>query len=342
MKNKNTIVILIALVIWAPSCKKDDSETPGINRTEFYIPKGWPQPTYTFTNNSISPSGFLLGKKLFFDPILSRDSSISCSSCHLQHFAFSDSSKQFSVGIGGAIGTRNSPPLFNLAWNNFFMWDGGVNHLEIQPFAPINNPIEMDENLMNVVLKLNSSSSYKNMFLSAFGTDSITSQLLFKAMAQFMGRMISDNSKYDMVKRGQGYFTPSEQSGYTTFKAKCNTCHTEPLFSDQGFRNNGLPIDPVLKDYGRFKATSIPSDSFIFKTPSLRNIELTAPYMHDGRFTTLNEVLDHYENGIYPYSNLDPLLTEGIGLTFIEKQNIIAFLKTLTDYTYINQTLYKY
>lgn len=330
------ILFTTAFLFWLLSCSKSSGDF--VSNNYFQVPEGWPYPQYDFSGNPINYSGFQLGKKLFYDPILSRDSSISCGSCHHQNSAFADGGKAISTGIDGLTGTRNSLTLFNLAWNPDFMWDGGINHIEIQPFAPITNPVEMDESLSIVLSKLNNNSNYKSEFKNAFGTDSITSQLLFKALTQFMGSMVSANSKYDQVKNNSSgiNFTTDEQAGYLLFKSKCESCHREPLFTDFSFRNNGLPIDPTYNDYGRYIITFDPTDSMKFKIPSLRNVMLTSPYMHDGRFATIDQVLDHYQSGIISYSNLDPLLSLGISLTPTERNQLKAFLNTLSDFSFIN------
>jgi cytochrome c peroxidase len=221
------------------------------------------------------------------------------------------------------------------------MWDGGSNHIETQPLAPITNPIEMNENLNHVITKLSASNKYKQLFKNAYGTEEITSQKILKAFAQFQGALYSYNSKYDQYKRHETNFTNEELIGYNIFIQKCNVCHREPLFTDYDFKNNGLPIDPTINDFGREKITGNPTDKFKFKTPSLRNIVITAPYMHDGRFNTLDQVLNHYSNGITITTNIDPLLQNGISLSADEKNNLKAFLLTLTDYKFIQDERFK-
>ncbi|MFM7766924.1 MAG: cytochrome-c peroxidase [Bacteroidota bacterium] len=298
----------------------------------FQIPNGFPTPVYDFNNNEVNRNRFELGRKLFYDPILSRDNSISCGSCHQQAGAFSHIDHRVSHGIDNLNGTRNSPGLFNLAWHNSFFWDGGVNHIEVQPISPIVNPVEMDETLANVVNKLRANNSYRNLFLEAYGSDSITSQMMLKALAQFMSLLVSADSKYDKYVRGEsgGQLTTQELNGLNLFRQKCATCHTEPLFTDLSFRNNGL--DSVFQDDpGRALITQSAADSGKFKVPSLRNISVTYPYMHDGSLNTLDKVLDHYINGVKPSTTLDPSLSGGISLTAQEKSDIISFLRTLTD-----------
>lgn len=304
---------------------------------EFYIPKGWPKPKYDFKNNPLSQSGFELGKTLFYDPWLSADSTISCASCHLSFTAFTHADHKLSHGIQGLIGSRNSPVLINLAWNESFMWDGGVNHLEVQAINPITNPVEMNSPLKEVIKKLNSSSKYKMMFYKTFRDSIVDSQKLLKALAQFTGNLVSYHSKYDSVMRQekQVRFTESEQHGYELFKTYCNNCHTEPLFTNNGFENNGLPMDSVLKDLGRMKITQNPKDSLKFKVPTLRNIEYSAPYFHDGRAAKLKDVIEHYTSGMTSSATLSPQLKNKIELSKQDKKDLIAFLKTLTDKVFL-------
>jgi cytochrome c peroxidase len=300
---------------------------------KFIIPKGWPKPSYDFTKNKITDNGFKLGRKLFFDPLLSRDSTISCSSCHLQFTAFTHADHALSHGINGLKGIRNSPTLFNMAWNTFFMWDGGVNNMEVQPINPITNPVEMDEKLENVVVKLNKSTMYRHKFFLAFGDSMITGQYLLKALAQFTVLLESYNAKYDkyMRKEPGGDMTAQELNGLKIFRKNCSACHTEPLFTNNTLQNNGLAPDTELKDLGRMKITRNKNDSLKFKVPSLRNITVSAPYMHDGRFRNLHQVLDHYVNGITQSATLAKELKAGVSLSDQDKTDIIAFLQTLTD-----------
>jgi len=333
--------IWIFLVVFIYSCKVD----PKINaplpsdKLEEVVPSGWPLPFYTFSQNTISENKFILGRSLFYETMLSKDNTISCGSCHQQFVAFAHADHDVSHGINGLIGTRNSPGLFNLTWHTSFMHDGGVNHIEVQPLAPITNPIEMDENINTVVAKLQASQKYKTLFKNAYESEEVNSQKIFKAMSQFMGLMYSYNSKFDAYKRGETaiQLSEAEARGYSLFQAKCNACHTEPLFSDFNMRSNGLAADPFYKDSGRYKITNLASDIYKFKTPSLRNIAKTGPYMHDGRFTSLKQCLDHYTGGITNMTNIDPLLAGGtLGLSEQDKNDIIAFLLTLTDYKFLN------
>jgi cytochrome c peroxidase len=311
----------------------------------FIVPKGWPEPVYDLSKNPVTPAGFDLGKKLFFDPLLSRDSSTSCSSCHLQATNYTHVDHMLSHGIDGRKGTRNTLSIMNLAWSKTFMWDGGVNHLEVQPLAPITNPVEMDNTLENIVMKLRRSSSYQQKFKKAFGdSTAITGQRVLKALAQFMVSLQTYNSRYDRVMRKEKgiAFTEAEKKGWKLFRQHCASCHKEPLFTTGNYENNGLYPDPKLKDGGRIKITHNPNDSLKFKVPSLRNIEVSYPYMHDGRFPTLELVLTHYTTGIMQSATLAPQLNKPIAMSETEKKDLIAFLKTLTDKEFLRDKRFYY
>ncbi|MEZ4938093.1 MAG: cytochrome c peroxidase [Crocinitomicaceae bacterium] len=295
------------------------------------IPANWPDPVYDFKKNPLSEKGIALGRFLFYDPILSRDSTISCSSCHLSFTAFTHVDHALSHGIEDRIGIRNSPVLINLAWNKSFMWDGAVNHIEVQPLAPISNPLEMDESLQQVAKKLSKNPFYKRLFNESFGDNEITGERILLALAQFQLTLISSNSKYDKVQRGELEFSEQEAKGYQLFRASCASCHQEPLFTNGGFANNGLPVDTILNDIGRMKISLNPSDSLKFKVPTLRNIEFSFPYMHDGRFKSLRQVLDHYEKGIQPHPTLNPEMKSIKKMSKEDKVDLLAFLLTLSD-----------
>jgi cytochrome c peroxidase len=305
----------------------------GDNSVRFVIPENFPKPVYNFAKNPVTPAGFQLGRKLFFDPVLSRDSSTSCSSCHLQFTGFTHVDHALSHGINGLKGTRNSMAIVNAAWSTSFMWDGGVNNLEVQPLNPITSPVEMDNKLANVAGKLNKLPAYKNLFYAAFGDSLVTGQRILKALAQFTVMLESYNSKYDKYMRHEpgGDLTPQEQSGLALFRQHCTACHAEPLFTDYSFQNNGLALDTALKDYGRMRITGNTKDSLKFKVPSLRNVAVSYPYMHDGRFRNLKQVLDHYTSGIVHSATLAKPLLKSMPLSDSDKADIIAFLQTLTD-----------
>jgi cytochrome c peroxidase len=312
------------------------------NPIYFEIPNGFPKPFYDFKNNPLTEEGFELGRQLFYDPNLSKDSTISCASCHLQATGFTHVDHELSHGIDGKIGTRNSLTLQNLAWSKNFMWDGGVNHLDVQAIAPITSDVEMNETLENVVEKLQKSTEYVSLFEKAFGTKKITGQLTLKAISQFIVSLTTSNSKYDKVIRKEVSFTEIEQKGYKLFKIHCATCHQEPLFTNNDFKNNGLEVDITLNDFGRMKITQNPKDSLKFKVPTLRNIEFTFPYMHDGRFKTLNEVVKHYNLGIKHSKTLSKELKKPMNLSDNNRTELIAFLKTLTDKEFLFNNKFSY
>lgn len=331
------VIALILVSIISLNSFKQDLPIFSISKKDIAlkIPKGFPKPNYSFKENKITPDGFLLGRKLFYDPILSKDYFLSCGTCHQQIAAFAHIDHKLSHGVFGKIGIRNVPAIQNLIWKDEFMLDGGINHMDLQPLAPITGETEMGEELSHVLFKLQKDSIYPSLFKKAFGDTSITTERLFKSLSQFVGLMISSNSKYDQVKNGKAYFTTEEQTGYKIFKLKCENCHKEPLFTDNSYQNIGLKVDPTIKDYGRYRITKNPLDSMKFKVPSLRNVEMTYPYMHDGRFNSLEQILMYYAEGKYSGSNIDPSLKKSIGLTKTEQEYLIAFLKTLTDKSFL-------
>jgi len=302
---------------------------------ELKIPKGFPKPIYDFNKNKLTPEGFVLGRKLFYDPILSKDSSISCSSCHQRIAAFAHIDHPLSHGINGMIGKRNVMSLQNLIWRDAFMWDGGVNNLEVQPINPITNPIEMDETLSNVVEKLKHNKEYVEAFYSAFHDNTINSERILKSLAQFTGLMISSDSRLDRYKEGKETFTETELNGLKLFQTKCANCHAGALFTDNSYRNNGLKADTALRDRGRSIITGKDEDNNKFKVPTLRNIEMTYPYMHDGRFRNLQQVINQYADPKNFDKGYDLSLNKIGVLTEKEKGELIAFLKTLTDKVFL-------
>lgn len=301
----------------------------------FSYPAYFPPPVYDFSRNPPDSAKTELGRILFYDPVLSADSTISCASCHSPYNAFAHTDHDLSHGINDQTGTRNAPALFNLAWQREFMWDGAVNHLDVQPLAPISHPKEMGENISSVIEKLNRTAAYRQLFFRAFHDSIATGERMLKALAQFQLTLISAASKYDEVKQGKNTFTEQETRGYVLFRDNCNSCHTEPLFSGYGFANNGLPVDTTLNDYGKWMITRQSKDSLLFKVPSLRNLSYTNPYMHDGRFKRLYEVLNHYTEGISHSSTLSIELKTPVVLTSDEKADLIAFLLTLNDKNFV-------
>ncbi len=345
------IALYISILLIGAACSSDKEDTyVPINtdtnnnnpKLEFKIPSNFPAPTYEVTQNPPTEKGFELGKKLFYDGRLSSDGVVSCGFCHMPEFAFTHHSHIVSHGIDSILGTRNAQPLQNMAFMKEFTWDGAVNHLDLQPIVPITSPVEMNETVGNVIQKLEGIPEYVTLFSEAFDNQEVSPDNMLKALSQFMVLMVSSNSKYDRIERNEGsVFTTDEAQGFELFKAKCASCHSGTLFTDQSYRNNGLPVDPQYNDIGRNRVTALEEDLYKFKVPSLRNIELTYPYMHDGRLKTLNDVLDHYSDGIVDSKTLDPLLKDsedrlGIPITENEKAQIILFLKTLTDDNFVN------
>jgi cytochrome c peroxidase len=321
----NWIAIVFILVVLMQSCKKDGAS----DEFNLVLPSHFPEPHYNFENNPITNEGFFLGRKLFYDPILSVNNTVSCGTCHAPNHAFADHNMPVSFGVFGRRGIRNSPTIFNMLWSTSFMWDGGVNHIEVSGLPAITDENEMAEDIGNVIEKLKNHPDYPKWFKQAFGTDEITDQRMFYALTQFMGALISSNSKYDNYVTGKGNLSQIELEGLQLFRTHCSTCHTEPLFTDYSFRNNGL--DAEFTDWGRARISLIDDDKGKFKVPTLRNIELTYPYMHDGRFANLDQVLNHYSSGIVSSATLDASLASGIPLSNTDKEKLKAFLLTLTD-----------
>lgn len=318
---KQKLIILLSCFVLLTAFSSD--------LVEFIYPDYFPKPEYNFTENPLSINKIELGRALFYDPILSKDSNISCASCHSPYNAFAHTDHDLSHGINDSIGTRNAPALFNLAWGKSFMWDGAIHHLDVQALAPISHPGEMGEDIKNVVIKLQNSQEYPNLFEAAFGSKNITGEHLLKAISQFQLTLVSANSKYDSVRRKESSYTMQENKGYELFKRNCNSCHAEPLFTNNQFERNGLEIDTTLNDFGMMKISNNTKDSAFFKVPSLRNLSYTYPYMHDGRYRKLKDVLNHYTS--------NPSLSRGkaIDLSSNEKADLIAFLLTLDDREFV-------
>ncbi len=337
MKTNKKYIGVLAVAALLTACQPDpsfDVQAVQEENISFTIPEGWPAPAYNFENNTLTNAGFYLGRKLFYDPRLSRDNSTSCGSCHQAFAAFAHAEHDLSHGVDGLLGNRNSPPIFNLNWHTSFFWDGGVNHIESQPINPIQNPVEMDETLPNIIAKISTDEKYRQMFKEAWGDETINSQRIFKSIAQFMGAMVSANSKYDQYTRGNATLTQEEQNGLTVFNNNCATCHKAPLFTDFSYRNNGLKPSTV-NDSGRAHITREAQDMYKFKVPSLRNLKYTAPYMHDGRIKSLEHVLDYYATGIHQSATLDAQLQNGIQLTTQQRSDLLAFLNTLNDESFV-------
>ena len=340
MKN---VFFIFVLIISFTSCSSNEDIYEDINKPiAFEKPSNFPELAYTFNNNALTEKGFELGAKLFFDGRLSRTGIVSCNFCHEQPYAFTHHGHDLSHGVDDLIGRRNAPAVQNMAFQTEYFFDGASNNLEMVSIVPIHNPVEMDENLPSIIAKLKQDPSYVRLFEAAFNDGQINSTNMLKALAQYMTLLISDQSKYDKHVRGEigGTFSILELEGKQIFANKCASCHATDIFTDNTFRNTGLPVNPLLNDLGREEVSGNVNDRYKFKVPSLRNIELTAPYMHDGRFGSLESVLNFYTNGVVDYPNLDPLLKQngvlGISLSTHEKTALIAFLKTLTDYEFVS------
>ena len=346
------LFLFLSILIFILSCKKDKVghvTTPYV----LEIPSHFPDMIIP-ADNPMTVEGVELGRKLFYEKKLSGNNEMACATCHAPANAFSDPN-QFSTGIDGLQGNRNSMALINLGWNTSFFWDGRSISLEEQIIQPVINPIEMHETWMNVVNKLSADINYKNMFFRAFGSAEIDSLKAAKAIAQFLRTMISGSSKYDVMYKYENSLslsadesaiyttiTPSEWAGYDLFKslngADCFHCHNGPLMQVQKFSNNGL--DATFTDNGRGDITGNANDNGKFKVPTLRNIAYSAPYMHDGRFATLDDVINHYSHNIQMSSTIDPLIEfagqGGTQLDAFEKDLLKQFLLTLSDEKFIN------
>lgn len=334
---RSTIWILFLIVVaslFLDACRKNDSHrtTP----LHFTVPAGFPPPQYNFNNEPLTEEAFHLGRKLFYDPGLSKDGTISCASCHHQIAGFGTFDHDLSHGINNQHTLRNAPSLANLAWLKEYRWDGSATTLDEVIIRHITASNEMGETVNGVISKLQSNPGYKKLFSDAYGTDAINSQRLSGSLKQFVLSLVSGDAKYDRVKSGKETFSVAEQTGYGLFVSKCATCHIEPLFTDLSYRNNGLGFNMVTGDIGRMNVTGMVQDSLKFRVTSLRNVAITFPFGHDGRVPTISQFLHHYSTGIQDGSTLDPLLKNKIPLTTEEHFYLQQFLFTLTDTVFLN------
>lgn len=344
--NKNLLKILVWTVLIA-SCTLENTSTPyHLEEPDLFVKMAIPK------ENPLTNEGIALGRMLFYDPILSADSSMSCASCHEIQYSFSDQ-QQKSKGVRGERGNRSAMPLHNVGYYyKGLFWDGRAATLEAQVHFPIVDPLEFDHSWESVIDRLQNHSKYPVYFQAAFGQKEISKDLVTKALAQFERTLISSNSTYDQVVAGGNSFTASENRGFQIFfdmdpakklpHSECGHCHIDPLFTDLKFHNNGIEEIKSLEDFqdlGRGGVSRNKYDNGKFRTPSLRNVALTAPYMHDGRFTTLNEVLDHYVSGGHLADNASPNVRK-LNFTEQDKQDLIAFLHTLTDSSFIQNPAY--
>nr|WP_261513118.1 cytochrome c peroxidase [Chryseobacterium paludis] len=303
------------------------------------FPAYFPEMSFDQAGNPVTRNGVELGRKLFYEGRLSRNNTISCGFCHIQENAFTHHGHNVSHGVDDRIGIRNAPPIQNMAFLKRYMWDGVIHNLNEQPIIPITDANEMDSSMPEVISKLNLDDKYKKLFKAAYGDENITGERILKALSQFMVTMISADSKYDRYKQGKETLTSAESQGMALFQQKCASCHSGELFTDESFRNTGMYYNTQFKDAGRYRVTLDQMDWMKFRVPGLRNVEYTAPYMHDGRFYTLDAVLNFYSENVEDNPNLDPQLKQnghiGIAINSTEKQSIIAFLKTLSDKNFI-------
>ena len=316
------------------SCKKTKDFSPTI--VILTVPPGIPPPVYNFQNSPLTEEGILLGRKLFYDGRLSKDGLYSCASCHQPAAAFTTFEHDRSHGYNNSHTLRNAPGLFNLAWYPYYNQDGSEKDLASLFRKHIEHPGEMGENMENVKRKIESDVSYKSFFANTYGDEKVTTARIFDALSQFTLSLVSFDSKYDKVKKGEAEFTPEEENGYILFQQKCASCHKEPLFTDFSFRNVGLEVDMMLNDFGRKRVTGRSDDSLKFRVPGLRNVEFTSYYTHDGRMSLARHMLWHYRSGVNQSPTLDPLLTNGIPITATEEDQLVAFMRTLSDSGFLN------
>lgn len=322
---------LTVVILGSMGCSKvvpSDQVSEGIT-----FPKDFPPIAYNNPSNPITKAKIKVGRHLFYDVNLSKNRTISCGSCHAQVHGFADHNTALSFGIYGRMGKRNAPAIVNVAWMNSFMWDGGIRHLDVISIAPLTDTTEMGLTLKEVVQRVKEQNKYEKLFKEAYGSDSINEHRILLSLSQFMLQLISDQSKYDKVRRGTERFTQDEQRGYELFKVNCSSCHQEPLMTNHQFKSNGIPKN---SDPGRYRITQIEADKGLFKVPTLRNVELTYPYMHDGSIYSLQEVIESYNE---VDRTTHPEIPQ-FQFNSTQIDQLVAFLKTLTDYSFISNHSY--
>ncbi|WP_258862393.1 cytochrome-c peroxidase [Sphingobacterium spiritivorum] len=347
-------LILAVTMLTVFSCQKDitlpeGTEEPFPTIYRLHAPAYFGVPV-AMPDNPLTVQGVALGRRLFYDPLLSANMQVSCASCHHQDKAFADGAILSQAGVSGKPLTRHSPVLLNLAWaDQGFFWDGGAKNLESQAFAPLTHADEMGMSLADIKARLRSDSEYSKLFYQAFG-EAPSAEGTAKALAQFQRTLISADSRYDRYLRSgsKKELTEAEHRGRILVKQKCGNCHSGAHFTDYRFHNNGMDANfSDLSDewihLGRYRISLDPKDMGAYKTPTLRNVAVSAPYMHDGRFATLDQVLDHYRFGVKTSSFTDPVLYDfsgniGISMTDKEEADIKAFLFALTDEQFLNNT----
>lgn len=332
---RNNLLLLACLLFFA--CEKEQAPAPA--EPLLAVPEGFPVPVFP-EGNELTPERWALGKRLFFDPILSSDGTVSCASCHLQELAFSDG-KQFSEGVEGRLGTRNSPTLANVTYHPYFTREGGVPTLEMQILVPIQEHAEFDMNILDITERLNMDSSYVRASMNAYGRvpDAF---VITRSIACFERTFLSGNSRYDQFLKGKNtVLTAAERRGMDLFfgeKTNCSKCHGGFNFTNYAFENNGLY--ETYADPGRFRLTGKEVDRALFKVPTLRNAGVTAPYMHDGTLPTLEAVVEHYNSGgkSHPHKSI---LIKPLGLSAAEKADLVSFLQALTDDDFLNNPKFR-
>ncbi|RYY40201.1 MAG: cytochrome-c peroxidase [Chitinophagaceae bacterium] len=336
-----TILVLAVAggVALLQSCRKSEFRPTG-TPLPFAVPQGFPQPAYDFTNYPLTAEAVDLGRRLFYEGALSKDSNFACSSCHMPNAAFTTFDHDRSHGYNHAHTLRNAPALANLAWYTNYFHDGQYDGLESVVRRHITHPNEMGENFPEVQARLSADTAYVRRFRAAYGFIGISDVTITNALRQFLLSMVSADSKWDRVQRGEATLTATEAAGEQVFAAKCASCHSGPLFTDFSYRNTGLEVDPALNDYGRMRVTGRSADSLKFRVPSLRNLNLSAYYGHDGRFSAMRTMVRHYRDDIHLSPSLDPLLLNGISLTTAEEDEVVRFLQTLTDSAYTRNPKY--
>jgi cytochrome c peroxidase len=334
------LICCITLLLLA-GCTKDESPTEQqAEQYRFNLPSGFP-PVNVPSDNPMSSAKVRLGRFLFYDKRFSKDGSVSCGSCHKPDGGFSDRGNATSAGFNGLRGERNTPGLTNAAFLTALHWEGGIPSLERQVLAPIINPIEMNMNTDSLVIRLSAVPTYTTLFKDAWGDSRITTERITKSIAAFERTLISGNSPYDKFVRGdRSAISPAAQRGADLFfgeRGDCFHCHGSFNFTDNGFHNTGL--DSITIDPGRYLLTNIETDKGKFKTPSLRNVAVTNPYMHDGRFNSLEEVVRHYNSGGKPHPNV-AVLMRPLGLRDEEIIDIVEFLRALTDQQFLHDSTF--
>ncbi|NNE54564.1 MAG: cytochrome-c peroxidase [Flavobacteriales bacterium] len=359
------IVLLVLTTAVLFACVKEQTPEPVVEPTvnpnatfiEPFIPPFFP-PMPIPDNNPLTEEGVELGRYLFWDPMLSGDNTLSCAGCHFPENSFSDPN-QFSTGINGDLGNRQAMAIVNLGWGEGFFWDARAPQLEDQVVLPVEDPIEMDQDWDELLLELAATELYPPMYEAAFGSKTITKERTGRALASFLRTMVSHQSKFDRQRLGLYAFSESEERGWNLFQLEgpdpqnpdndmtggdCFHCHPMSLMqlTDFDLHNNGL--DSVFIDPGYFAVTGDSADIGLFRTPTLRNVELSGPFMHDGRFETLEEVIDHYDSGGHPSATLDPLMLytdTGLQLSDQDKEDLINFLKCFTDTSFVSDPAFQ-